>query len=124
MLQSAPQSEEASIDDELTFGQWLQRRRQAPLLTQQQLGHLAGCSTETIRKYEAETRRPSADVARMLASALQLPAAEQGAFARFARGQRADAPAVPSVAALPLPGGALRRQEEAPSNLPIPLTPL
>ena len=36
-------------DDELTFGQWLQRRRKALHLTQQQLGGLARCAAETIR---------------------------------------------------------------------------
>ncbi len=59
--------------DALTFGPWLQRRRQALQLTQPQLGQLAGCSTETIRKIEGDTRRPSVDVARLLATALQIP---------------------------------------------------
>jgi transcriptional regulator with XRE-family HTH domain len=31
-------------EDELTFGPWLQRRRQALHLTQQELGRLATCS--------------------------------------------------------------------------------
>ncbi len=72
--------------DELTFGQWLQRRRQALHLTQQQLGELAGCAAATIRKHEADARHPSPDVARLLATALQLPGAEHTSFLRFARG--------------------------------------
>src|SRR6185369_14088252 len=83
-------------DDELTFGQWLQRRRKALHLTQQQLGHLAGAAGETIRKLEADERRPSADVARLLARALQIPDAEQRIFLRFARGEAlVEPPALP-----------------------------
>src|SRR5947209_20607236 len=39
-----------TMDDDLTFGDWLQRRRKALHLTQQQLGQLARCATDTIRK--------------------------------------------------------------------------
>ncbi len=79
--------------DTLTFGPWLQRRRQALHLTQQQLGQLAGCSMDTIRKIEADQRRPSPEVARLLVTALQIPEAEYPAFLRFARGERAALPA-------------------------------
>src|SRR5919206_2571178 len=78
-----------------TFGQWLQRRRLALHLTQQQLGTLAGCSAAMIRKIEADERRPSPDVLRLLADALQIPDAERAAFQRFARGDLGDMPALP-----------------------------
>ncbi len=52
------------MDEDLpSFGDWLQRRRQALHLTQQELGRLARCSVATIRKLESEERRPSPDVA-------------------------------------------------------------
>ncbi len=106
-------------DDALTFGPWLQRRRQALHLTQQQLGQLAGCATETIRKVESDQRRPSEDVARLLAAALQIPPADHDAFVRFARGTRAHGPAVPDVAE---PNGP--RPFLPPSNVPVAPTPL
>src|SRR3954470_8637570 len=43
----------------LSFGQWLRQRRKALDLTQEDLAQLVGCSAETIRKYEADKRRPS-----------------------------------------------------------------
>src|SRR5919199_3682685 len=78
-----------------SFGHWLQRRRQALHLTQQQLGTLASCSAAMIRKIEADERRPSPDVLRLLAAALQIPDAEHTAFQQFARGQVYDVPEVP-----------------------------
>src|SRR3712207_2536877 len=97
-LLKTPQPWSALMDDDVsTFGSWLRRRRQALHLTQQQLGELARCAGETIRKYEVEERRPSADVARLLAVALHLPEAEHAAFVRFARGERADAPPIPAL---------------------------
>lgn len=107
------------MHDELTFGQWLQRRRKALHLTQQQLGALAGCAAETIRKYEADSRRPAPDILDHLAAALQVPQRERGAFTRFAGGDLVDLPtAVPATAA------PIARPLHAPSNLPMPLTSL
>ena len=79
-------------EDELSFGQWLQRRRLALHLTQQELGRLAVCSAATIRKLEADERRPSTEVARLLATALRLPEQEHGSFLHFARGESARVP--------------------------------
>ena len=107
------------MDNDLSFGQWLQRRRQALKLSQPQLGELASCSGGTIRKIEADERRPSTDVARLLATALHIPETEHAAFLRFARGARADAPAIPIVDEQARP-----RPLEPPSNLPLPLTQL
>jgi transcriptional regulator with XRE-family HTH domain len=46
--------------DVLTFGPWLQRRRHALHLTQQQLGRLAGCAAEIIRlrRIQVDTLMP------------------------------------------------------------------
>src|SRR6188508_990990 len=84
-------------DDELTFGQWLQRRRKALHLTQQQLGTLVGCAAETIRKYEADSRRPAQDILDHLAAALQVPQREHGAFTRLAGGDLVDLPSTVPV---------------------------
>src|SRR4051812_5347276 len=107
------------MDDDLTFGAWLRRRRQALHLTQQQLGRLAGCSGAMIKKLEADLRRPSPDVARLLAAALQIPPQDQPAFIRFTRGERAEVPPLPALAM------AVHHRPLLPStNVPVPPTPL
>ncbi len=73
-------------NQDYSFGWWLQRRRHACNFTQQQLARLAGCSTSMIRKIEADERRPSPDIIELLVTALQVPAADQAAFRRLARG--------------------------------------
>jgi predicted ATPase/DNA-binding XRE family transcriptional regulator len=105
--------------DDLSFGQWLRRRRQALHLTQQQLGRLANCSDGMIKKIEADLRRPSRDVARLLAMALELPEVEHATFVRFARGERGETPSLPDEAA-----PSSRRPLHPPSNLPVPPSPL
>jgi predicted ATPase/class 3 adenylate cyclase len=75
------------MSDELSFGRWLQRRRKALDLTQEALGQRVGCAAETLRKIEADARRPSRQVAERLAEALELPEAERTAFICAARAQ-------------------------------------
>jgi len=52
---------------EISFGEWLKRRRKAEGLTQEQLARQVSCSTITLRKIEAEERRPSEQIVRQLA---------------------------------------------------------
>ena len=106
-------------DNTLSFGSWLQRRRQALHLTRNQLAQLARCSGDMIKKIEMDLRRPSPDVARLLATALQISLAEHMAFVRFARGERADLPPLPTSEMSASP-----RALHAPSNLPVPPTSL
>jgi hypothetical protein len=47
------------MDTIASFGYWLQRRRKALDLTQEQLAQRVGCAPGTIRKIEADERRPS-----------------------------------------------------------------
>jgi len=69
------------------FGRWLKKRRQAEGLTQKDLAAEIGCSAVTIEKLEAGTRRPSRQIAELLAEWLGVPPAERPTFARFARGE-------------------------------------
>jgi predicted ATPase/class 3 adenylate cyclase/Tfp pilus assembly protein PilF len=73
------------MSDETCFGRWLQRRRKALDLTQGELARRVGCAVETLRKIEADARRPSRQIAERLADALELPKAEGAAFVRAAR---------------------------------------
>jgi predicted ATPase/class 3 adenylate cyclase/Tfp pilus assembly protein PilF len=74
---------------EASFGHWLQRRRKALDLTQEALAQRVGCAAETLRKIEADARRPSRQVAERLADALELPPDERLAFTRAARAEMA-----------------------------------
>jgi transcriptional regulator with XRE-family HTH domain len=63
--------------DEFSFGRWLQRRRKALDLTQAELAQRVSCAPETLRKIEADVRRPSRQLAEQLAHRLGLRPSEQ-----------------------------------------------
>src|SRR5262245_58908439 len=72
-----------------SFGYWLRRRRKALDLTQQELAGQVGCTVDTIKKIEADARRPSKQLAELLANRLQVPPEERRAFLDAARARRA-----------------------------------
>lgn len=72
-----------------SFGYWLRRRRKALDLTQQALAQQVFCSGFTIRKIEADERRPSRWLADRLAAALAIPEEELRDFLAAARAQHA-----------------------------------
>jgi predicted transcriptional regulator len=47
------------VDEILSLGLWIKRRRKALDLTQDDLARLVGCSKELITKIEGDARRPS-----------------------------------------------------------------
>jgi predicted ATPase/transcriptional regulator with XRE-family HTH domain len=71
---------------EVSFGEWLKRRRGAQGWTQKQLAQQINCSISSLRKMEAEERRPSAEVIERLADIFRVPQQERKAFQRFTRG--------------------------------------
>lgn len=111
----------------LYFGEWLKRRRQSLDLTQAELAERAGCSVFALRKIESGERRPSKQLAGLLAGALEIDEAELDAFVRAARGEmvsdRLPSPAL-AEPLLPLPGPALAPASAPLSNWPAQLTPL
>ena len=80
-----------------SFGMWLRQQRKARDLTREELSRRVGYSAATIRKIEAEERRPSAQLLERLADIFNLPAAERGAFLKFARGDWRTAPALSEI---------------------------
>ncbi|MBC8163987.1 MAG: helix-turn-helix transcriptional regulator, partial [Roseiflexaceae bacterium] len=60
--------------DETTtsFGYWVRRQRRALDLTQRALADCVGCATATIKKLEADERRPSRQMAERLAVCLRI----------------------------------------------------
>jgi predicted ATPase/transcriptional regulator with XRE-family HTH domain len=122
-----------------SFGHWIRQRRRGLDLTQEELAVRAGCSVSAIRKIEADERRPSRQVAELLAEVLQIPNTDRPAFLKIARIELAydhldaihppDAPA-PSLPLSPAgdadAAAALQNGNGRPQvrSLPTPLTPL
>src|SRR3954471_11599576 len=71
--------------DPLSFGGILRQHRSAHQLTQAALAQQAGCSPEVLRKFEADAKRPSLQLAERLADALGLTGAERVQFLHAAR---------------------------------------
>jgi predicted ATPase/transcriptional regulator with XRE-family HTH domain len=72
-----------------SFGNWVKRRRKALDLTQQELAQRVGCSTATIFKIEADERRPSRQIAELLALHLEISPDQKQLFIKVARQERA-----------------------------------
>jgi len=81
-------AESLRMDETFSLGMWLRQRRRQLDLTQAELGRRAGVSAATVRKIEADERRPSVRAASTLAAALGLPASVQQMFVQVARGDR------------------------------------
>ncbi len=98
-----------------SLGYWIRRRRKALDMTQEELAQRVGCATVSLRKIEADERRPSRQMAQRLAVCLALPPEDQARFIAAALGQHA-------TARLPAPVSPHLRQSVG--NLPTPLTSL
>jgi tetratricopeptide (TPR) repeat protein/transcriptional regulator with XRE-family HTH domain len=110
-----------------SFGYWLRRRRRALDLTQEALAQRVSCSGFSIRKIEADERRPSRHLAERLAEALAIPDDERRDFLDAARavrrggGLRVDA--APLGGAAPLGSGAPLDRDAPPDGAPAGDTP-
>lgn len=71
---------------DVSFGEWLKRRRRARGWTQKELALRINCSISALRKMEAEERHPSAQVVERLAEVFEIPPDRRRLFLRFARG--------------------------------------
>jgi predicted ATPase/transcriptional regulator with XRE-family HTH domain len=110
-----------------SLGSWIRQARKALDLTQSELAERAGCSLKTIAKIESGERRPSKQLAELLALALEIPPADLRRFVSVARGvnpgtapearARTDTGGVPALT-VAAPSAA----EPVPGNLPVPPT--
>lgn len=107
-----------------SFGEWLRQRRRVLDLTQDEVARRAGCSVSTVRKMEADERRPSLQVARLLADALAIADEDRAAFLSAARTVTGQAPSTFSRPAhrddqgLP-PGATPGHRHAAPASAPV-----
>ncbi|MCB0158592.1 MAG: AAA family ATPase, partial [Caldilineaceae bacterium] len=74
-----------------SFGYWVRRQRKALDLTQADLARAVGCARVTVSKIERDERRPSRQMAELLAQHLAVPSDEHERFLAAARGQRSAA---------------------------------
>lgn len=107
-----------------SFGNWVKRRRKNLDLTQKELAQKVGCSLATIVKIESDERRPSRQIADLLAECLEVPTDQREQFLKIARQEkstiRLDAITfLASNAPIPAP-----TPKPFHSHLPVPPTPL
>ena len=70
-----------------TFGEWLRGQRNERKLTRQEFANRIGCSVAMLRKMESDERRPSAQIAELIANCLDIPLPERETFVKVARGE-------------------------------------
>ena len=83
------------MDATSTFGQWLKQRRQSLDLTQEAVAEAVNCSIDLIRKIESGRRRPSRQVAVLLARCLHVPPNDTAAFLQWARSSASETASPP-----------------------------
>jgi len=71
----------------VTFGEWLRRNRNELRLTREEFSDRVGCSVSALRKIEDGQRRPSIQIAELIANCLNIPAGEHSIFVKVARGE-------------------------------------
>ncbi|MEM7331630.1 MAG: ABC transporter substrate-binding protein [Chloroflexota bacterium] len=75
------------MGDIVSFGGWVQKRRNQLRYSRTALAKLVICSPDTIKKIERDERRPSLEIAELLAEHLQVPETAYANFIRLARGE-------------------------------------
>jgi predicted ATPase len=106
------------MDRDASFGHWLALRRKALRLSRVELAQRVGCAAVTLRKIEADERRPSRQIAERLLEHLALAPRDRATFISAARGELC-------VDRLPPPDlPPLLTHYGCFTNLPVPSTPL
>ncbi len=100
------------MDENFSFGYWLRRQRLARDLRQDDLATRLGIATVTLRKIEADERRPSLQLIARLAEVFGLDEPERELLQRVARADL-------SPAALPIP----ERAPDVDLQTPLPHSP-
>src|SRR5690349_14770433 len=116
-----PASWRSRLKGDASFGHWLRLRRKALRLSCAELARRVGCATITLRKIEADERRPSEQIAAKLVEHLNLAPHERLTFIKVARSEL-------SVTRLPLPNQLTDHPAHSEAawrtTLPTPPTPL
>src|SRR5512143_170160 len=102
-----------------TFGEWLHRQRSLRRLTREEFAKRVGCSVSALRKIEDGERRPSAQIAELMANCLNVLLEERSTFVRVARGELSVDHILPESKPV-----AATTVSSSKTNLPILPTPL
>jgi predicted ATPase/transcriptional regulator with XRE-family HTH domain len=105
-----------------TFGEWLRTQRNGRKLTREEFAKQIGCSAAMLRKIEDGERRPSAQIAKLIANCLDIPVGEREAFVKVARGELTGD--LLARFSRPSPQADPSRKPPANHHLPVLLTPL
>ncbi len=105
-----------------SFGTWVKRRRKALDFTQQELAKQIGCSPSLIFKIESDERRPSRQMANLLAEKLDIPSDQRPLFLKIAR-QDKNVDALDAIPPLS-PLASVSAPEPRHTHLPVSPTPL
>ena len=106
-----------------TFGEWLHQQRDQLKLTRKEFAERVGCSIALLRKVEDGERRPSTQIAELMANCLDIPPAERSTFVKVARGELS-ADRLPPIARSFTDPSVSSNAASIRSNLPILPTPL
>lgn len=106
-----------------SFGEWLHQQRNERRLTRGDFAKRVGCSVSMLRKIENDERRPSSQIAELIANVLDVPTAERETFVRVARGELGINRIVSSMK-LVQQSNLFPTQTPPHNNLPILPTPL
>jgi predicted ATPase/DNA-binding XRE family transcriptional regulator len=74
------------MTENISFGKWLRQRRRTLDLSQQALADQAACARITLSRIEADTLKPSKELALILLEKVGIPQNERDQWVRFARG--------------------------------------
>lgn len=87
----------------ISFGDWVRRRRKIMDMTQVELSYNVSCSISMLRKIERDERRPSKQLAELLADQLVIEGTHKQSFLQMARGQFVSRPPDPTrTSSIPL----------------------
>ena len=118
------------MSSETTLGGWLRQRRVETGVTQEELSNHLGFSLALLRKLESSERRPSGQIANLLAEYFRVPTDERDAFVAFARAaitctaDSASSGPVSISGDVQLQPAPWRRMYLQQTNLPTMLTPI
>jgi predicted ATPase/tetratricopeptide (TPR) repeat protein/DNA-binding XRE family transcriptional regulator len=98
------------MQEEISFGTWLRKKRRALDLSQQTFANQVGCAEVTLRRIEVGTLKPSKELANILLERLGISEIERPQWISFARG----------LSGFPL--SSVPSSNKPNTNLPTPLT--
>src|SRR5687767_9259248 len=107
----------------VTFGEWLRGQRNERKLTRREFADRIGCSIAMLRKMEDDERRPSTQIAELIANSLELSPTERETFVRVARWELA-LDRLTSVSRQVISTGAPPAVRSLRTDLPVLPTPL